>query len=343
MIPAFFELLGVMLQSQVRFAGRASLAEDDAVEPVVADHAAPKGVVEIEDQTFLRQSALSGQDAGDQIAVKGRGLRSDFQLALKPAPDVEPCVDSVALAGAGDIEQQNAILRRRLAQLIVEPRDDARRGSGNDAIIAAEQRLAHVEEGLLNDRRVADLARLAPERPQIADKSGDRFVDLRDRRRERNAGDRFSRGQREQHSLRRKLMQGRPRIEKLLAVLPVCSAMDVDQQFAGAGRQPGSRAIDDRRSRKQGWRAAPAQNRALPSGLVGQCAIELDRFQKPKSMTGEDSQAFQTFSRLGFIQRRAQISAEITRNRQPAHHRRTWGGGICMRNDRLQRLGRIRR
>ena len=53
----------------MRFAGRASLAEDDAVEPVVADHAAPQRVVEIEDKTFLRQSALRGEDAGDEIAV----------------------------------------------------------------------------------------------------------------------------------------------------------------------------------------------------------------------------------------------------------------------------------
>ncbi len=123
----FFELLGVILQGEVRFAGRAPLPEDDAVEPVVADHAAPQGVVEIEDQTFLRQPALSGEDAGDEIAVKGRRLRSDFQLALKPAPDVEPGVNSVPRAGARHIEQQYAIPRSGLAQLIVEPRDDPRR------------------------------------------------------------------------------------------------------------------------------------------------------------------------------------------------------------------------
>src|SRR5271163_3982162 len=66
-----------------------------------------------------------------------------------------------------------------------------------------------------------------------------------------------------------------------------------------------------------------------------QSAIELDRFQEPKPTGGEGSQALETFSWLGSIQRRAQISAEITRDRQPAHHRRTGGGGLH-RNDRIQ-------
>jgi hypothetical protein len=74
----FLELLGVILQGKMGFAGCASLAEDDAVESVVPDHAAPKGVVEIEHQAFLRQSALRGQHAGDEIAIEGRCLRSYF-------------------------------------------------------------------------------------------------------------------------------------------------------------------------------------------------------------------------------------------------------------------------
>ena len=102
---ALLELLGVMLQGEMGFAGRASLAEHDAVEPVVADHAAPQRIVEIEHQTFLRQAPLRGEDARGEIAVRGRRLRGDFELALKPAPDVEPGVNPIPLAGARDIEQ----------------------------------------------------------------------------------------------------------------------------------------------------------------------------------------------------------------------------------------------
>ena len=115
------ELLGVMLQGEMGFAGRASLAEHDAVEPVVPDHAAPQRIVEIEHQTLLRQATQGGENAGGKIAVERRRLRSDLQLALKPAPDVEPGVDPVPLARARNIEQERSVLRRGLAQPIVEP------------------------------------------------------------------------------------------------------------------------------------------------------------------------------------------------------------------------------
>src|SRR5690349_20689600 len=96
------------------FAGGTSLSEDDALDPVVTDHATPQSVVEIENKTFLRQPSLRGQDAGDHIAVYRGRLRSNFQLSLKPAPGVEPRGNSVAFAGARDVEKQYAILARRL-------------------------------------------------------------------------------------------------------------------------------------------------------------------------------------------------------------------------------------
>ena len=158
----FLELLGVMLQGKMRFAGGAALAQNDAVESVVADHPAPQCVVEIEHQTFLRQAPLGGKNAGGEIAVKGRGLRRDFELALKPARGVEPGVDPVPLARAGNVQNKNAFARRRLAQFVVEPGDHGSGDARNHAVVAAEQRLAHIDEGLLNDRRAADLARPAP-------------------------------------------------------------------------------------------------------------------------------------------------------------------------------------
>ena len=201
------ELLGVMLQGEMGFACRAAFAQHDAVNPVVADHAAPQRVVEIEHQTFLRQAPQGGENAGGEVAVEGRRLRRDFQLALKPAPDVEPGVDPVPLARARDIQNEHAVARRGLAHLVVQPGDDRRRRPGNHAIIAAEQRLAHVDEGLLNDCGAANLARLAPQRPQFGDESPDRAIDFGRARGQRDAGDRFPRAEREQHRLGREPMQ----------------------------------------------------------------------------------------------------------------------------------------
>ena len=280
---ALLELLGVMLQSEMGFAGRASLAEHDAVEPVVPDHAAPQRVVEIEHQTFLRQAPQGGEDARGKIAVKRRGLRGDFELALKPAPDVEPGVDPVPLAGARDIEQERLVLSRGLGETIVEPGDDRARRSGNHPVIAAEQRLAHVEEGLLNDRR-ANLARLAPQRAQFADKSPDRRVDFGRRGGEGNAGDRFPRGEREERRLRLEPMQRRVGIEQILPVLPVGPAMDLDQQFPPQAGDPDRRrqmvdgrgGEDGEPDRLEAGRFLHIQSRKRP--------IELNRFQKPEPM-----------------------------------------------------------
>ena len=204
---ALLELLGVALQGEMGFACGAAFAQDDAVNPVIADHPAPQRVVEIEHQTFLRQAPQGGENAGGEIAVEGRRLRRDFQLALKPAPDVEPGVDPVALARPRDIENEHAVARRGLAHLIVQPGDDRRRRPRNHAIVAAKHGLAHVDEGLLNDRGAANLARLAPQRPQFGDESPDCAIDFRRARAQRDASDRFPRAEREQHRLGRESVQ----------------------------------------------------------------------------------------------------------------------------------------
>src|SRR5262249_32871049 len=80
------ELLGLPLQGQMCLAGRASLSNNDTLQPVVSDHAAPQGVIEIEHEALLRYPTLGGKDPSDKIAIEWRCLRGDFQFALKPAP-----------------------------------------------------------------------------------------------------------------------------------------------------------------------------------------------------------------------------------------------------------------
>ena len=330
---ALLELLGVMLQCEMGFPGGASLPQHDAVEPVVPNHAAPQRVVEIEHQTFLRQAPQGGEDAGGEIAIKRRRLRRDFQLALKPAPDVEPGVDPVPLAGARNIEQERPILSRGLNEPIVEPGHDRARHSRNHPVIAAEQRLAHVHEGLLNNRGAANLARSAPQRAQFADKSADGVVDLGRCGGKGYARDRLSRGEREQHRLRFEPMQRRSGIEKLLPVLPVGSAMNLDQQSPPQAGDP-----DGRRQMINGRRREDREPDGSEAGRFLQIqprqgAIELNRFQKPEPMGGERRQAFESVARLGLIQRRTQVVAKIGRDRQPAHGRTSGGGALGHKND----------
>src|SRR6185437_5834807 len=99
------------------------------------------------------------------------------QLALEPAPDVEPGVDPASRARASDVDKAGAVLRRGLGEPVVEPGDERARRAWNHPVMAAEQGLGHIEEGLL-DHRGADLARPAPERAQFGDKSADRAVGL---------------------------------------------------------------------------------------------------------------------------------------------------------------------
>ena len=253
-----------MLQSEMSLAGGAAFAQDDAVEPVIADHAAPQRVVEVEHQTFLRQTSLGGENAGGKIAVEGRRLRRDFQFPLKPASDIEPGVDAVALTCPRDIEKEHAVLRRGLAGSSVEPCDNRRRRAGNQPVIAAEKGLGHVHERLLDDRRAADIARLAPQGSQFRDEPPDRALDFGGRRVKPDAGDRLAGAEREQHRLRLKSMQGRRRIQEVLTVLPVGSADGRRSAIFAASRRPELRATDDRRSRRRGWRAGPAESQALP-------------------------------------------------------------------------------
>src|SRR5450631_355855 len=51
---ALRQILGVALQREMRLASGRAFAEDDALNAVIADDAAPQGVVEIEDEAFLR-------------------------------------------------------------------------------------------------------------------------------------------------------------------------------------------------------------------------------------------------------------------------------------------------
>src|SRR5579862_4297200 len=104
----------------MRFADGAALAEHDALDPVIANDAAPKRIVEIEDEALLRQPALRGENSAEEVAVERCHFRRNFHLRLEPARWIEPRGDTVALAGAGDIEEQHALFGGGFGEPVVE-------------------------------------------------------------------------------------------------------------------------------------------------------------------------------------------------------------------------------
>jgi hypothetical protein len=104
--------------------------------------------------------------------------------------------------------------------------------------------------------------------------------------------------------------------------------MDFDQQSSPqAGDPDGGRQMVDGRGREDGEPNRREARRFLQI-QSRQGAIELNRFQKPEPMGGEGRQAFESITELGLVERRAQIVAEIARDRQPAHSRTSGGGAL---------------
>ncbi len=99
------EFAGVFLERGVGFAERAALAEGDAFQPVIADHAAPDGVVQVQHEAFEGAALLGRQPAADQIAVERAGGGRDFLLGAVPQRGIVPFADPVA--GGAVIDGEN--------------------------------------------------------------------------------------------------------------------------------------------------------------------------------------------------------------------------------------------
>ena len=69
------EFAGVFLEGGIGLTEGAALAEGDALQPVIADDAAPDGVVQVEHQAFERPALLGRDPAADEVAVERRGGR----------------------------------------------------------------------------------------------------------------------------------------------------------------------------------------------------------------------------------------------------------------------------
>ncbi len=86
----------VVLEGEVCLAAGAALADDDALQPVVANDATPERIVEVENQAFGRAALVGGEQAGEQIAVERGGSRGDLLLGVVPEGGVVPGGEPVA-------------------------------------------------------------------------------------------------------------------------------------------------------------------------------------------------------------------------------------------------------
>ena len=75
----------IALESQEGFAAGRALAKVNAVDAVVANHAAPQGVVQIQYQAFARQADTSRGDASQLVAIQRREVGTDQLFGLMPA------------------------------------------------------------------------------------------------------------------------------------------------------------------------------------------------------------------------------------------------------------------
>ena len=135
----------------MRLADAAALADDDAGEAVVADHAAPEGVVEVEHEALPRPAAGGGEEPRHELAVERPRLRGDLHLGLQPAARVVPGVEPVAGGGAGEVEEEHALGGGGVGERGVEAPDEPRGRARHAGVEPAEERRLEVEEGLLDD------------------------------------------------------------------------------------------------------------------------------------------------------------------------------------------------
>src|SRR5882672_5442503 len=137
---ALLELLRVLLQGQMRLAEGATLAEHDAVNAVIAEDAAPKRVVEVENQAFARPPEHGADQTREQAPVARCGCRRDLQLALQPMPRIEPCVEPIPRACRRNVQQELAMGGGGIGDAVVQARDQPRRRARYETLVVAEQR-----------------------------------------------------------------------------------------------------------------------------------------------------------------------------------------------------------
>ena len=291
----------------------------DAGEPVVADDAAPEGVVEVEHQALLRLAAGGGDEPCHQLAVHRPRLRRDLHLRLQPAHRIVPGIEPVARGDAGEVEEEHPLGGGGIGERGVQAPDQPCRRPGHAGIEPAEERRLEIEEGLLDDES-AETAGAGPERPEVGQGGGDARIRRLGRGGERHGAEEVAGGEGEQHRVG---AEGREaaRIEELLAVLPVAAGVGGDAQAAAqaADPDPGQQMIDGSAGEQRqpyGLENGPGSGLGA-GGSAGERRVELQRLEERKPGVAERDELLEAALRAPVGS--GETAAEVLRRRQPVH------------------------
>src|SRR5262245_102430 len=160
----------VLVKRAVGFALRIA-AQPDAVEPVLADDAAPQGAIEIED------GALGGEpaDGSHQGSEAARELRHGVGRRVLLGSDPHPRIAPAPLAGRRrqvlDVEHRDAGLLSNIPELEIQPLNDTRAATRRRRTQPAERIDFGYLEVHLDDRRSVPLLARAPKRRHAIDQT----------------------------------------------------------------------------------------------------------------------------------------------------------------------------
>ncbi len=118
---AFAQGEAIFLECGEGFGDGSFLADLDFIEAVVADDAAPEGVIEIEDENLLRSSQHGSDHGGERFSDGKAAIGSGQDLVAEPAVMVEPAVVSQVSGQRIEIlDQEFAIALCRFGEFKIE-------------------------------------------------------------------------------------------------------------------------------------------------------------------------------------------------------------------------------
>ena len=156
------------LEAREGLAQRTALADDDASQPVIADHAAPERIVQVKHQAFGRATLRGRQQARHQVAVQARGERRHLLFGAVPEHRIMPSVHPVFGRAGVQGQEVDAVLARGLPQLQVQSQSHGARRPGQAILVQPQQVGEQRQRGLLDDLAAETLPSQPPQLPQLA-------------------------------------------------------------------------------------------------------------------------------------------------------------------------------
>ena len=160
------ELLERDLEVDIGLAGGAA-AEGDAGKPVVADHPAPEGVVEVEHQAAPRQAEPGREHRRGVAGEQRQRIGRVGHLRHVPAAVVEPVARPEPPGEGGDVEEADVALRGEVGEAAVDVLGHAAPRAVEPGGEVAERVGARGGEAVLDDDR-RSRARAPPPRPRTS-------------------------------------------------------------------------------------------------------------------------------------------------------------------------------